>query len=109
MMPRIALQQLFAEYPVTIDRYCSIDGREDRQNVMMMSCAVWAMEEGYDVQLRWDTEKEIDKDGLCAVFIVLFSVAAYQLANAIREFKKIHNCKVIVCGPHAVSFPEHCY
>jgi hypothetical protein len=108
-MAKIAFLQIFPEHYVTIDRYFSEDGREDRQNLMMMSCAVWAIEEGFDVQLVRDDETRIDTDGLDAVFIVLFSVAAYRLKHVIDRFRSLPNCRVIVCGPHAVSFPEHCY
>jgi hypothetical protein len=109
-MTRVAFQQLATEYPVMVDRYCSDDGREDRQSVMMMSCAVWAREEGFDVDLFWDVDPEIDVKGLKAVFITLFSAAAYRLKHTIDKYKSAAaDCRVIVCGPHAISFPDHCY
>src|SRR5229473_2655496 len=108
-MTRVAFQQLATEYPVMVDRYCSDDGREDRQSVMMMSCAVWAREEGFDVDLFWDVDPEIELKGLKAVFITLFSVAAYRLKHTIDRYKSEADCRVIVCGPHAISFPDHCY
>jgi hypothetical protein len=104
---RIAFEQLVAEYPVFADRYCS-DEREDRQNIMMLSAAVWAIDCGHEVEVLWDPDTSNRRKGIRVVFLVLFSVAAYQLKNAIDAYRKREDCLVIVCGPHAVSFPGHC-
>jgi hypothetical protein len=105
---RIAFEQLGAQYPVTIDRYCS-DGRDDRQSIMMLSCAAWAARRGADVEVIWEPESRRRGKGADVVFIVLFSVAAYALKNAIEAYRAQADGYVIVCGPHAISFPEHCH
>jgi hypothetical protein len=107
-MTRLGFVQLFPEYSVTIDRYCSDDGREDRQNLMMLACAAWAVDEGFEVQVSWDGETAIDANSVDVVFLSLFSVAAYRLKAAVDRFTAA-GCRVIVCGPHAVSFAGHCY
>ncbi|HEY0021487.1 MAG TPA: hypothetical protein VGB24_01200 [Longimicrobium sp.] len=103
---RIHFEQLTAEYPVANVRYCS-DGRDDRQNVMMMACATWAAEAGHEVSVHWDPPGS-RAPGAELVFLVLFSVAAYRLQTAIRQARERADCRVVVCGPHAVSFPGHC-
>ena len=105
---RIVFEHLSAQYPVPIDRYCS-DTREDRQSIMMLSCAAWAAERGADVEVIWEPEFRGRGTGADVVFIVLFSVAAYALKNAIEAYRAQADGYIIVCGPHAISFPEHCY
>ena len=105
---RIAFEHVVAEYPVPVDRYCS-DTREDRQSIMMLSCAAWAAESGADVEVVWEPESRGRAKGADAVFIVLFSVAAYALKKVIEAHRAQADGYIIVCGPHAVSFPEHCH
>jgi hypothetical protein len=105
---RIAFENIAAEYPVMVDRYCS-DDRDNRQDVMMMSCAVWAIEHGCEVEVRWEPAPGAQARGFKAVFLVLFSVAAYALKRSIDSYRAGDDLAVIVCGPHAVSFPEHCF
>jgi radical SAM superfamily enzyme YgiQ (UPF0313 family) len=105
---RIAFENVSPQYPVPIDRYCS-DTREDRQSIMLLSCAAWAAERGAEVQVIWEPESRGHAKDVDAVFIVLFSVAAYALKNAIEAHRALADAYVIVCGPHAVSFPEHCH
>jgi radical SAM superfamily enzyme YgiQ (UPF0313 family) len=105
---RLAFEHLFAEYPVTVDRYCS-DERDDRQSVMMMSCAAWAIESGAEVEVHWEPAAGTQRTGVRAVFLVLFSVAGYALKEAVDRYRAREDCQVIVCGPHAISFPDHCF
>src|ERR1700730_16988902 len=107
-MSRIAFVQIAPEYYVSIDRYCSDDGREDRQNLMLLSCAVWAVDAGCEVEVSWEAGMDLDPARFDAVFVVLFSVAGYRLQSVVSRFRA-HGCAAIVCGPHAVSFPEHCH
>lgn len=103
---RIRFEQIGPEYPVANVRFCS-DTRDDRQNVMMMACATWAVEAGHEAEVLWDP-RELETDRVDLVFFALFSVAAYRLKATIDSIRARHNCKVVVCGPHAVSFPAHC-
>jgi len=105
---RIHFEQITAEYPVANVRYCS-DGRDDRQNVMMMACAAWAVEAGHEVAVRWEPAPASAGAvaGADLVFLALFSVAAYRLQAAVGA-ARARGARVVVCGPHAVSFPEHC-
>jgi len=105
---RVAFEHLAAGYPVTIDRYCS-DTRDDRQSIMLLSCAAWAAERGADVEVIWEPESRGRGAAADVVFIVLFSVAAYALKNAIEAYRAQTDGCIVVCGPHAVSFPDHCY
>jgi hypothetical protein len=105
---RVVFEQLVAEYPIFSERYCS-DQRDDRQNLMMMASAAWAIEAGAQVELHWDREQGAHTAGADAVFLVLFSVAAYQLKCVIDDYRSRSDCRVFVCGPHARSFPDHCY
>ena len=108
-MSRVAMYQICPEHPLTVERYCGDDGHEERQNVMMMACAAWAVEAGWALEFGWDVTPACPQSDVQVVFLVLFSVAGYRLKNTIAQFKANRSCKVIVCGPHAVSFPDHCH